>query len=195
MNGSGPWYDLHIMITAGSGNQLAARHRPSIGRQRPPLHHRCLLPLAALLLALSTGGTAFAQASQPVQVFIADGLLTQSPFTAPADAATKYVTIENVRATNPSNKDYQRYSYRDFQLIAFDRRHRKLTFTPVVRPNQKSLDFHWDALAMPHEQISVTVTFQVPNEVTEANLIFVPSWQSDGAGLVDFVYFSNNKVF
>jgi hypothetical protein len=151
--------------------------------------------LASLLLLLCTAA-ANADDLQPVLVYVPEGLATGSPWTQKADDTTKYVTIEPVRALNPSATQYQMYSYKDFHLIAYDQRHRQLTFYPVVRPTWKSLDFHWTAMALPRENISVTVTFQVPNYVNEANLEFTPSWQDDRGGTTDYCcLYNNGKAF
>jgi hypothetical protein len=123
------------------------------------------------------------------------GLQAGYPITEQAGAATKFVTIENVRATNPSSKEYQRYDVSEFHLVAFDRRHVMQTYVPVVRPGYASQDFHSASIAIPRETIDVTVTFAVPNDVVEANFEFVPDWMADSGGYVDFTYYPAGKAF
>jgi hypothetical protein len=179
-----------------NGNPPQGDNRQSLGRQRPPLHHRCLLPALAVALALLLRTPAGADDLQPVRVYVPEGLFTAYPWTQRADDTTKYITLESVRAINPSSTQYQMYSHTDFHLIAYDPRHRQLIFYPIVRPTWKSLDFHWTTMALPRENISVTVTFQVPNYITEANFEFTPGWQAEGGGIVDYCcLYQNGKVF
>jgi hypothetical protein len=183
------------------GNQRTVEQRPIDRRQRPPLHHRCLLLIALLAAAPAAAGaqspappSAAPEPLQQVRVWMPQGLRALYPRTERADAVTKFVTIENVRATNPSTKEYQRFGVRDFHLIAFDRHHHAITYFPVVRPGFASQDFHSNSLALPLETVDVTVTFQVPNEIDEANFEFIPNWMDDAGGYTDFMYYPTGKA-
>jgi acetamidase/formamidase len=123
-----------------------------------------------------------ARADQPfVQVRVPVGLSSGFVTTAPAPNGNLYVTIDSVRAVNPSAYNYGTYDVRDFHLVAGDR-----TYYPVTRPGLAAIDLSSGGTVRPKGSLLTTVTFQVPPTVTIADFEFVPHWFDDNGASVAF---------
>src|SRR5271165_5908046 len=100
----------------GVGNSMTDINRP-IRKQRPPLHHRRLLPFLALVLAaLAAPLRSAADDLQQVYVFFPEGVSQSGTETTKADDKTKYVTINAASVVNPSANLFQSFKAEDFHL-------------------------------------------------------------------------------
>jgi hypothetical protein len=133
------------------------------------------------LLVLATGLPAFADTT-PVRVFLPFGLGTSDISTTSAkDPDHKYVTIDSVRAQNPSRHGANSYEVKDFHLLVGDKQ-----YLPVVRPGLAALDLGQAGIVGPGEETSVTVTFLVPAGTTIAKFEFTPHWLGDSGFTADW---------
>ncbi len=147
-----------------------------------PLARTALAVLALVLASPALADDASAVATVvPVKVQLPDGVHAASIETTRADSESKYVSIDSLTVHNPSRYFAQGYKPEQFRLIAGAR-----TYTPVVRPKLDALDLSQAGVLPAGETLHVTVTFKVPNAATAAKFEFIPHWQSDGGGMVDY---------
>ena len=123
-----------------------------------------------------------ARADAPiVNVRIPAGLTAGFPGTSVAANGNLYVTVPEVRATNANSSQYMPYEPRDFHLLVHDH-----VYYPVVRPGLSSLDLSNGGTVRPNGTLVVTVTFEVPPGVTNADFEFIPHWVDNNGGSVNF---------
>lgn len=116
-----------------------------------------------------------------VSVRVPAGLITGFPGTSVASNGNLYVTVPEVRATNVNSSQYMTYEPRDFHLLVHDQ-----VYYPVVRPGLGSLDLSNSGTVRPNGTLVVTVTFEVPPGVTNADFEFIPHWVDNNGGSVNF---------
>jgi hypothetical protein len=135
--------------------------------------------LALLLIAMVLPALAD---SPPVRVAIPSGLRTSDISTTDSQkTGFKYVTIDSVQVTNPSNQEAQNYDPKDFHLLVGD-----TIYLPSVRPGLGALDLRQPGIVGPGGSTRITVSFLVPNDVTAAKFEFTPHWMSDQGFTVDW---------
>ena len=144
-----------------------------------------MLRRTALLIA---GLMLFAQAARAdepfVQVRVPVGMSSGFVTTAPAANGNLYVTIDSVRAINPSSFNFGPYDVRDFHLLADGR-----TYYPVTRPGLAALDLSNGGTVRPKSALIATVTFEVPPTVKTADFEFIPHWFDDNGASVAYCCF------
>jgi hypothetical protein len=117
-----------------------------------------------------------------VKVLIPFGMQASSTSTlAAADASQKYVTIDSLLLHNPSRELAQAYEVKQFHLLVGSK-----SYTPVVRPGMASLDLSLNSILSGGQSERVTISFLVPAGTTTAKFEFLPHWQSDNGGQVDY---------
>jgi hypothetical protein len=137
--------------------------------------------IAMLAAGLVLCGTAGWADSPSVRVRVPVGLSSGFSTTSPAPDGNIYVTVETVRAVNPSSVNYGPYEPRDFHLLADGR-----TYYPVTRPGLAALDLSTAGTVRPRGSLLATVTFEVPATVTTADFEFIPPWFDDNGASVAF---------
>src|SRR5581483_11134981 len=121
--------------------------------------------VASLLLLIVLSAASGVSADTPVvDVRIPVGLASGFPNTSVAANGNLYVTVPDLRATNPNSSQYMSYEPQDFHLLVRDR-----VYYPVVRPGLASLDLSNGGNLRPKATLVVTVTFEVPAGVTKAD--------------------------
>lgn len=143
----------------------------------------CRLGLA-VVFALASTSPALA-GTAPVRVLIPAGLNAGfSVVSASKVPGQKYVSVEDVRIFNPSAHMPQSFTPDEFHLLAGDR-----TYEPVVRPGYAAVDLHESTVLAPHQGVVQTVSFLIPDAVTDAKFEFVPHWFDDAGAMVDYCCF------
>jgi hypothetical protein len=145
-----------------------------------------LLPLARgtiVTIALAFASPAIADDTVPVKVQLPFGMQASSISTTAArsDDTLKYVTIDSLLLANPSREQAQAYQPSQFHLLVGSRK-----YTPVTRPGLGALDLSQASVLSPGASQRVTLSFLVPAGTTAAKFEFIPHWQSDGGGQIDY---------
>jgi hypothetical protein len=135
------------------------------------------------LVVLALASPANADELFPVKVQLPFGMQAASITTSAVagDESSKYVTIESLLLANPSRSLSQPYEPSQFHLLVGSKSYR-----PVVRPHLNALDISEPTMIVAAQSQRVTVTFEVPSVTTAAKFEFLPHWQSDDSGPVDY---------